>query len=355
MPIYEYRCSSCGHELESLQKLSDAPLVACPVCKADTLVKLMSAAGFQLKGSGWYATDFKGGRQACRKDPAGDVEGGAGAEVRRRVGRQVRAPKSEARTESKSEPRRRRRNPTATAKSERSQAPASAPATGRVLLTPVTAATRSIDEALPRSPACSSGCRSASRSGCCISLVTTLDQTLLLVPEGLRPEALFGFHIPGLGVLLSFVILLVTGVVAANFFGARLILCGKRCSARIPFVKSIYSSVKQVSDTLLSDTGNAFRKALLVELPRPGCWTIAFLTGTPADAVASHLPGEHVSVYVPTTPNPTGGYFVMVPSSAVRELDMSVDEALKYIISMGVVAPLPGEFRSAPGWARQSP
>src|SRR5262249_4530085 len=110
---------------------------------------------------------------------------------------------------------------------------------------------------------------------------------------------------------------------------------------RIPFVKSIYSSVKQVSDTLLSETGNAFRKALLVEWPQPGCWTIAFLTGTPADSVASHLSGEHISIYVPTTPNPTGGYFGIVAKSSVRDLDMSVDEALKYIISMGVVAPRP--------------
>ena len=171
------------------------------------------------------------------------------------------------------------------------------------------------------------------------SLVSTLDQTLLLVPENLRPEALVGFRIPGLGVLLSFAILFVTGVFAANFFGQRLILIWEGLLGRIPVVKSIYSSVKQVSDTVLSDQGTAFRKALLVEFPRPGCWTIAFLTGTPADAVLDHLPGEHISVYVPTTPNPTGGYFVMVPKGTVRELDMSVDDALKYIISMGVVSP----------------
>src|SRR5580765_7487728 len=170
-------------------------------------------------------------------------------------------------------------------------------------------------------------------------LVTTLDQTLLLVPEGLRPEALVGFHIPGLGVLLSFLILVGTGVVAANFFGQRLILAWESILGRIPVVKSIYSSVKQVSDTLLSDTGNAFRKALLVEFPREGCWTIGFLTGTPSDAVAPFLQGDHISVYVPTTPNPTGGYFLMLPRAQVRELDMTVDEALKYIISMGVVAP----------------
>jgi uncharacterized membrane protein len=170
-------------------------------------------------------------------------------------------------------------------------------------------------------------------------LVTTLDQTILLIPEHLRPEALVGFHIPGLGALLSFAILLVTGVITANFFGQRLIQIWENLLGRIPFVKSIYSSVKQVSDTVLSDQGTAFRKALLVEFPRPGCWTIAFLTGVPADAVADHLRGEFISVYVPTTPNPTGGYFVMVPKESIRELDMSVDDALKYIISMGVVAP----------------
>ena len=170
-------------------------------------------------------------------------------------------------------------------------------------------------------------------------LVTTLDQTLGLLPDAWQPDRLLGFHLPGLGVLLSFLILLVTGVIAANFFGARLILFWEAVLGRIPVVKSIYSSVKQVSDTLLSDKGNAFRKALLVEFPREGSWTIGFLTGTPDRSVAPHLPGEHVSVYVPTTPNPTGGYFLMLPRSRVRELDMSVDEALKYIISMGVVAP----------------
>jgi uncharacterized membrane protein len=187
-------------------------------------------------------------------------------------------------------------------------------------------------------------------------LVTTLDQTLLLLPEGLQPQVIFGFRIPGLGVVMSFAILLLTGVVAANFFGARLILMWESVLGRIPFVKSIYSSVKQVSDTLLSDSGNAFRKALLVEWPRPGCWTIAFLTGTPADSVAVHLPDEHVSLYVPTTPNPTGGYFVIVPKASVRELDMSVDEALKYIISMGVVAPrhAPAPRAAAPARAAKA-
>src|SRR5205809_4986922 len=169
-------------------------------------------------------------------------------------------------------------------------------------------------------------------------LVSTLDQSLLLLPEGLRPEA-FGIHVPGLGAVLSFAILLLTGVIAANFLGARLIGFWEGVLGRIPVVKSIYSSVKQVSDTLLSDSGTAFRKALLVEFPYPGSWTIGFLTGTPAAEIAEDLPGEHVSVYVPTTPNPTSGYFLMLPKSRVHELDMTVDEALKYIISMGVVAP----------------
>jgi uncharacterized membrane protein len=175
-------------------------------------------------------------------------------------------------------------------------------------------------------------------------VVTTLDQTLLLLPESVRPEALFGFHIPALGVVLSFAILLLTGVIAANFLGARLILFWEGLLGRIPVVKSIYSSVKQVSDTLLSEKGNAFRKALLVEYPYPGSWTIAFLTGAPATEIAEELAGEHVSVYVPTTPNPTSGYFLMLPRSRVHELDMTVDEALKYIISMGVVAPRPRHF-----------
>jgi uncharacterized membrane protein len=170
-------------------------------------------------------------------------------------------------------------------------------------------------------------------------LVNSLDQILLLFPESARPESLVGFRIPGIGVLVAFVILLATGMLTANFLGARLLGYWDAVLTRIPFVKSIYSSVKQVSDTLLSPQGNAFRKALLVEFPHAGSWTIAFQTGFPAPAVMEHLDGEHVSVYVPTTPNPTSGYFVIVPRARVYDLDMTVDEALKYIISMGVVAP----------------
>ena len=170
-------------------------------------------------------------------------------------------------------------------------------------------------------------------------LVGTMDQTLLLLPSAFRPDRWLGFHVPGIGALLTLLVIFLTGVFAANILGQRLVRYWERAMARIPVVNSIYNGVKQVSDTLFSPTGQAFRKALLVQWPSPGMWTIAFLTGKPGGDVVTHLPGDYVSVYVPTTPNPTGGYFVMMPRSAVIELDMSVDEALKYIISMGVVSP----------------
>jgi len=173
-------------------------------------------------------------------------------------------------------------------------------------------------------------------------IVDTLDQSLLLLPPQWRTESFLGFHVPGLGVILTLVIVFVTGVLATNFLGARLVHLWHEILHRIPVVNSIYSSVKQISDTLFSSSGQAFRKALLVQWPREGMWTIAFLTGVPGGDVVKHLPGDYVSVYVPTTPNPTGGYFVMAPRKDVIELDMSVDAALKYIISMGVVAPGPG-------------
>ena len=170
-------------------------------------------------------------------------------------------------------------------------------------------------------------------------VVDTLDQSLLLLPERWRTEGFLGVHIPGLGVILTLVIVFVTGVFATNFFGAQLVRVWHGILHRIPVVNSIYSSVKQISDTLFSSSGQAFRKALLVQWPREGMWTIAFLTGTPGGDVVNHLQGDYVSVYVPTTPNPTGGYFVMVARKDVIELDMTVDAALKYVISMGVVSP----------------
>ena len=170
-------------------------------------------------------------------------------------------------------------------------------------------------------------------------VVDTLDQTLLLLPEQFQTERWLGLHVPGMGVIMTLVIVLLTGVFAANFLGERLVRLWHEILHRIPVVNSIYSSVKQVSDTLFSSSGQAFRKALLVQWPREGMWTIAFLTGVPGGDVVSHLKGDYVSVYVPTTPNPTGGYFVIMARSDVIELDMSVDQALKYIISMGVVTP----------------
>jgi uncharacterized membrane protein len=148
-------------------------------------------------------------------------------------------------------------------------------------------------------------------------------------------------HVPGLGVLVMAAALLLTGVFAANFVGQWWLRQWDRVLHQIPIVKSIYSSVKQVSDTLFSSSGNAFREAVLVQYPRPGSWTIAFVTGKPGGEVATLLPGEFVSVYVPTTPNPTSGFFLMMPRADVLALKMSVDEALKYVISMGVVAPGP--------------
>ncbi len=170
-------------------------------------------------------------------------------------------------------------------------------------------------------------------------LVGIMDQTLPLLPPGLHTESVLGVHIPGMGVVLTLLIVFVTGVLAANILGQRLVRFWEGVLARIPVVNSIYTGVKQVSDTLFAPGGQAFRKAVLVQWPVEGMWTIAFVTGTPGGDVANHLKGDYLSIYVPTTPNPTGGYFVMVPRSAVIELDMTVDDALKYIISMGVAAP----------------
>jgi uncharacterized membrane protein len=170
-------------------------------------------------------------------------------------------------------------------------------------------------------------------------LIGTMDQSLLLLPEALRPEALVGVYVPGVGTVLTLLVVFLTGLLTTNIIGQRLVIFWEGVLWRIPVVKSIYYGVKQVSDTLFSSQGEAFRKALLVQYPRKGSWTIAFMTGHPGGDVANHLKGDYVSVYVPTTPNPTSGFFLMMPKSDVIELDMSVDAALKYIISMGVVAP----------------
>ena len=170
-------------------------------------------------------------------------------------------------------------------------------------------------------------------------LVDTMDQTLLLLPERLRTEALFGFHVPGMGVILTLLIVLCTGVIAANFFGKKLLGVGDTVLQRIPIVRSVYGGVKQISDTLFSSEGKAFRKAVLVRYPQHDTWTVALLTGEPGHEVTDHLGFDNYAVFIPTTPNITAGFFLIVPKKDVIPLDMNVDQALKYIISMGVAEP----------------
>jgi uncharacterized membrane protein len=166
-----------------------------------------------------------------------------------------------------------------------------------------------------------------------------MDQSIMLLPESWQSKALFGFYLPGMGAVLTLVVVFVTGVLTTNFIGQRLIRWWEALLHRIPVVRSVYQSVKQISDTLFSPSGQAFRQAVLVQYPRAGSWTLGFLTGTPGGEIAAHLGHDMVSLYVPTTPNPTSGFFLMVPKADVIELDMSVEDALKYLISMGVVAP----------------
>ncbi|NYT84733.1 DUF502 domain-containing protein [Pollutimonas harenae] len=167
-------------------------------------------------------------------------------------------------------------------------------------------------------------------------LISTLES---FVPTFLSSQSLFGLQIPGFQVVLVLLVVLLTGMFAANFIGQALVDRWEQLLGRIPLVRSIYNSVKQVSDTVLAPDGQAFREAVLVQYPRLGAWTIAFLTGAPGGEVAEKLGGDYVSVYVPTTPNPTSGFFLMMPRHDVKVLDMTVDAALKYIVSMGVVAP----------------
>lgn len=170
---------------------------------------------------------------------------------------------------------------------------------------------------------------------------SVLSASQAVLPESARASIDNLRQVPGLGVVVLAAGLMLTGVFAANMFGQWWLRQSDRVISRIPIVKSIYNSVKQVSDTLFSTNGNAFREAVLVQYPRQGSWTIAFVTGRPGGEVADHLPGDFVSVYVPTTPNPTSGFFLMMPRADVLDLKMSVDEALKYVISMGVVGPAP--------------
>jgi uncharacterized membrane protein len=172
-------------------------------------------------------------------------------------------------------------------------------------------------------------------------LINFMDQSLLLVPERFRTQALFGFHVPGMGAVLTILIVFVTGALALNFFGKKLLSLGERLLNRIPIFSSIYGGVKQISDTLFSPDGKAFRKAVLVRYPHQAAWTVALLTGEPQHEVTEKLGSGHVAVFVPTTPNITAGFFLLVPKADVIDLGMTIDQALKYIISMGVAEPLP--------------
>jgi len=169
------------------------------------------------------------------------------------------------------------------------------------------------------------------------SLIKFLDQVLFLLPETLRPDYILGIEVFGFGVILTFIIILLTGIIANNFFGKKIITLYEVLLNKLPFVKSIYKSIKQVSDTLLSSSGNAFTKAVLIEFPISGTYTFAFITGEPDQILTKNLKGKYLNVYVPTTPNPTSGYTLMVPRDKVVELDIGVDQVLKYVISMGVV------------------
>jgi len=170
-------------------------------------------------------------------------------------------------------------------------------------------------------------------------MVSLMDSTLLLLPEPWRPEQLLGVRIPGFGFLLTAIVVIGTGVVAKNLFGRELVSLGERILSHIPVVRSIYSSVKQLAETVFSNSGNSFHRVVLVRYPHRESWTMGFLTGESAPEVRRRTGRDLVNVFVPTTPNPTSGFFLMVPYEDVVELDMSIDEGLKMLLSIGVVQP----------------
>ena len=168
-------------------------------------------------------------------------------------------------------------------------------------------------------------------------LIGTMDQSLNVLPAEWQTEVWLGMRIPGLGVILTLLVILLTGMFGANFFGQKIIDFWERQLTRIPVVKTIYGSVKQVSDTLLSGSGHAFRKVLLVRYPHPQAWSLAFQTNLPEE-VAQALEEEYVAVFIPTAPSPVNGFYFFVKKSEVIEMNISVDRALKYIVSMGVAS-----------------
>lgn len=170
-------------------------------------------------------------------------------------------------------------------------------------------------------------------------LVDLLSKSLLLLPSYLQPDVLLGVHIPGIGVIITLLVIMFTGLFVANFIGSRLVAFGDALMARIPIVRSVYTGVKQVTQTLFTPGGQSFRKVLLVEYPCRGVWSIAFQTGEVSKEIGSKLAEPMVSYFVPTTPNPTSGFLMMAPRSQVIELSMTVEQALKLVISLGVVQP----------------
>ncbi|MFO1400199.1 MAG: DUF502 domain-containing protein [Steroidobacteraceae bacterium] len=174
-------------------------------------------------------------------------------------------------------------------------------------------------------------------------IVRLMDQLLLLLPHDLRPDALFGVHIPGLGVVLAVIVLLLTGLLVTNFIGRTLVGLWDEVLARIPFIRAIYGGVKSFSETILSNKGNSFKKVLLIQYPRAGMWSVGFQTNADLPEISARTGAEQVCVFVPTTPNPTSGFIMMVPRAEVIELDMTVDAAMKMVVTLGVVMPHAGE------------
>jgi len=170
-------------------------------------------------------------------------------------------------------------------------------------------------------------------------LIDLLDKTVLLLPPEWHPVALLGFSIPGFGIILALSILLLTGMLAANLFGRRFVEIWERILNKIPLVRSIYSSIKQISNTIFDPSGKSFRKVMMLQYPRKGVWSIGFLTNDNVGDEMSAVDDRLVAVFIPTTPNPTSGFIVMVRNDEITELDMSVEEGFKFIISMGVIIP----------------
>ena len=170
-------------------------------------------------------------------------------------------------------------------------------------------------------------------------ILDLMDQTLLLLPASVRPEVLFGMHIPGLGLVLAVLLLIFTGMLVSNIIGRSLVALWEDLLNRIPFVRALYSGVKSFSTTILSNQGNSFKKVLLIEYPRKGIWSIGFQTAGDVPLISAHTGEPQVCVFIPTTPNPTSGFIMMVPRSQAIELDMSIDAAMKMIVTLGVVVP----------------